>query len=74
MYLPPEVLCIAFDLTDRPTLVACATVNRSWSQVALDFIWREMPSVLPIIELLGRMEYDKAVGGWVSGPSVLVQT
>ncbi|KIO26779.1 hypothetical protein M407DRAFT_23974, partial [Tulasnella calospora MUT 4182] len=57
--LPPEVLYIIFallqdSLKDR---AAAALVCRSWSDAALDELWRSLPSFLPLLKLLGPFSY-----------------
>ncbi|KAG8897562.1 hypothetical protein FRC01_011288 [Tulasnella sp. 417] len=64
--LPVEVLYIIFGLLqDSPKdWATAALVCRSWSDPALDELWRSLPSFLPLLKLvgpyLGRLPLDPA--------------
>ncbi|KAG9012948.1 hypothetical protein FRB90_006430 [Tulasnella sp. 427] len=37
-------------------------VSSTWMEPALDGLWRALPSLFPLLELLGPLEYDEALG------------
>ncbi|KAG8880774.1 hypothetical protein FRB97_000439 [Tulasnella sp. 331] len=48
----PEVLDHIFDLSGPSSKAAAAGVCQLWSSRALDRLWVEMPSILPLLELI----------------------
>ena len=66
----PETLEQVFSILPKPSQFQCALVCHAWSPIALDVLWREMPSYLPLLELISPLtclSSDK----WVSEPSIL---
>lgn len=60
----PEVLRTIFTLSNRPTCAAAALVCSVWKELAVDVLWRHLPSMLPLLELMGPLAYSGG-GGWV---------
>ncbi|KAH8109617.1 hypothetical protein DFH11DRAFT_1730892 [Phellopilus nigrolimitatus] len=50
-----ELLDVIFDFATRDTKARCARVCKSWSNVALDSLWKSMDSVRPALSLLSPM-------------------
>ncbi|KAG8945177.1 hypothetical protein FRC04_001156 [Tulasnella sp. 424] len=48
----PELLLAVFSNVERKHLTAVARVCQKWSTLALDFIWRDLDSVVPLVELI----------------------
>lgn len=44
-----------------------ARISKDWSAEALDFLWRDLPSILPLFALLGNLAIRSKV--WVSHAS-----
>ncbi|KIO18643.1 hypothetical protein M407DRAFT_246431 [Tulasnella calospora MUT 4182] len=74
--LPAEMLLWIFDniqtttangLTHRreSDLASSALVCKLWNEVATECLWRELPSALCLLRLLGEMTYEEP-DGWVS--------
>ncbi|KAG9024645.1 hypothetical protein FS837_005246, partial [Tulasnella sp. UAMH 9824] len=60
----PPALCISeilnevfYLLPKRADAAAAATVCRTWTSVALNIVWQDLPSVFPLLELLGPLTY-----------------
>ncbi|KIO26785.1 hypothetical protein M407DRAFT_23981 [Tulasnella calospora MUT 4182] len=53
--IPPEVMSMIFAMSDKPTCAAACLVCRRWSGAAMDELWRSLPSLLPLFELLGPL-------------------
>lgn len=58
-----DILTIVFNFVDKGQLPSCARVNKAWRDPALDELWKELPSVFPLFELLGSLIHEN--GGWV---------
>lgn len=52
----------------RRTLASCALVCKAWEEVATECLWRDLPSALCLLGILGSLTYRKDVNdkGWVS--------
>ncbi|KAJ7719094.1 hypothetical protein DFH07DRAFT_947188 [Mycena maculata] len=48
----PELRQLIFSMAEKGDLAACAQVCTTWTKDALDIVWRELPSPLPIIRLV----------------------
>lgn len=50
------------------TLASCALVCHTWEEFATECLWRDLPSALCLLEVLGPLTYRKKVDdkGWVS--------
>lgn len=65
----PEVLVLVINELDRHSVVQAVLTCRSWSDIALDALWRDLPSPAPLVGLLGPMgwfEGGDVSRGWVS--------
>lgn len=62
-----ELVAAILDLVDPPTLAACARVCQSWKEPALDRLWRDMTSPVPLMEVLSPLHGSKVNGktSWV---------
>lgn len=58
--IAPELLDWILELEGRtrPTMHACAFVNRHWSHRALAALWRDLPSIKPVLKLYGPLTYN----------------
>lgn len=54
--LPIELLSKIFEKSDQKDCAAAAIVCRQWSNAALDELWRSLPSLMPLLNLLGPIE------------------
>ncbi|KAG9050186.1 hypothetical protein FS837_007084 [Tulasnella sp. UAMH 9824] len=54
--LPIELLSKIFEKSDKKGCAAAAIVCRRWSNAALDELWRSLPSLMPLLNLLGPIE------------------
>ncbi|KAG8919997.1 hypothetical protein FRC01_000983 [Tulasnella sp. 417] len=52
----PELLDGVLSFATLPTLASCAVVCQRWSQVALDRLWKQLDSILPLLELVTSLE------------------
>lgn len=52
----PELLANVLSFATQSTLASCALACKSWSDVALDILWRNLDSVFPLLEMLVGME------------------
>ncbi|KAG8944659.1 hypothetical protein FRC04_001623 [Tulasnella sp. 424] len=52
----PELLANVLSFATQSTLASCALACKSWSDVALDVLWRNLDSVFPLLEMLMGME------------------
>lgn len=52
----PELLSTVFSLAEAPELATSARVCKKWSGLALDELWRDLESVLPLLDLLVDLE------------------
>ncbi|KAG8968655.1 hypothetical protein FRC05_001461 [Tulasnella sp. 425] len=48
----PELLANVLSFATESTLVSCAVVCKPWSDIALDYLWRDLDSVFPLLELV----------------------
>lgn len=48
----PDILQVLFEVTDSRELARCACVCRRWSSLALDSLWKNLPSIMPLFKLL----------------------
>lgn len=53
--LSPEILNRIFNYAALSECVNAAQVCRHWSATALDRVWRQLDSVVPLLKLLGPM-------------------
>ncbi|KAI5119249.1 hypothetical protein M0805_008800 [Coniferiporia weirii] len=51
----PEILDLIFSHNHPSQNIRCARVNRSWSNVALDYVWRENPPLKALFQLLAPL-------------------
>lgn len=51
----PELLGYIFIYLDRKSLAAAARTNKFWSEHALDVLWKHLPTVTPILELMSPL-------------------
>lgn len=51
----PEIIDNILDLATSGSRVQAARVCQNWSSSSLDRIWRELPSILPLLELLSPL-------------------
>ncbi|KAG8988974.1 hypothetical protein FRB90_002462 [Tulasnella sp. 427] len=59
----PEILSEIFDhLPNRADAASAATVCRTWTSIALNRVWQDLPSVFPLLELLGPLMYVDSRG------------
>lgn len=56
----PEVLLEIFAASDNPTRAVSARVCRSWSNLALDVLWRDMSSPIPLLQVLSPLQPKQA--------------
>lgn len=50
-----ELLDVIFSFVDKPQLLNCALVSKTWSGPALDKIWAEVDDILDLFRSLGPM-------------------
>ncbi|KAG8910825.1 hypothetical protein FRC01_006107, partial [Tulasnella sp. 417] len=50
--LPPELLLAVFSYAEQRELAAAARVCQKWSTLALDALWKDLDSVVPLVELV----------------------
>lgn len=61
----PELLLAIFSNVEREHLTATARVCQKWSTLALGFIWRDLDSVVPLVELVVPLKcVDEFSGSW----------
>lgn len=59
----PEVLALILShLLDRGFLLRAALTCRTWKDPALDQLWRDLESPLPLMKLLGSVRVDDNAG------------
>ncbi|KAJ7100697.1 hypothetical protein B0H15DRAFT_817036, partial [Mycena belliarum] len=59
-----ELRRLIFSFGERRDIAVCARVSRIWTEDALDVVWRDLSSPLPLLGILG----DDALQGRISGP------
>ncbi|KAJ7100709.1 hypothetical protein B0H15DRAFT_817059 [Mycena belliarum] len=59
-----ELRRLIFSFGERRDIAVCARVSSTWTEDALDVVWRDLPSPLPLLGILG----DDALQGRISGP------
>ncbi|KAG8909988.1 hypothetical protein FRC01_006612 [Tulasnella sp. 417] len=52
-----EILRLIFQFTEQASLSRAARVSRAWSNIALDELWRSLPSIFPLLKLLAPLEW-----------------
>lgn len=52
----PELLASVLSFATQSTLASCAVVCKPWSDLGLDYLWRHLDSVFPLLELVLDME------------------
>lgn len=57
-----DVLWAIFESCDRQTLGRAAQVCRSWSELALDALWKDIPGLRPVVGLLGQVTVNSELG------------
>ncbi|KAG8965350.1 hypothetical protein FRC03_000650 [Tulasnella sp. 419] len=57
-----EILIYIFNEAKPAALVAAARVNRQWSEHALDRLWRNLESVVPLLEILAPLARSTVQG------------
>lgn len=50
----PEILAEVFEGLPPSSKAAAACVCRQWSEIVLDKLWRDLDSVIPLFNLVGR--------------------
>ncbi|KAG9019514.1 hypothetical protein FRB90_001176 [Tulasnella sp. 427] len=55
-----EILGNILRYAQKPDQARAARVSSLWCDVALDWVWRDIPSVLPLLRLLARLEETNA--------------
>ncbi|KAG8915524.1 hypothetical protein FRC01_003627, partial [Tulasnella sp. 417] len=53
--IPPEVMSMIFAMSNKLTCAAACLVCRRWSGAAIDELWRSLPSLRPLFQLLGPL-------------------
>lgn len=64
----PEVLDVVLGYSSNGTLAVCTRVCSSWSSPSLDRLWRDMESIVPILELISPLRLVEKEDGsqqWV---------
>lgn len=52
-----RILRLIFQFADQASLSSAARVSRAWSEIALDQLWRSLPSIFPLIKLLAPLNW-----------------
>ncbi|KAL5480629.1 hypothetical protein ACEPAI_1900 [Sanghuangporus weigelae] len=70
----PELTSLIFDHLNKPALISCALVCKSWNELALDKLWKELDSLVPLISLLtplkkseddsSMLEFTRPIRAW----------
>ncbi|KIO32348.1 hypothetical protein M407DRAFT_4540 [Tulasnella calospora MUT 4182] len=60
----PELLLTIFSFADKGTLLASARVCQTWSPQALDYLWRDLDSVVPLLQLICPTAQSGSHGSW----------
>ncbi|KIO26783.1 hypothetical protein M407DRAFT_23978, partial [Tulasnella calospora MUT 4182] len=55
--IPLEVMRMIFAMSDKRVCAAAALVCRQWCSIALDELWRSLPSLPPLFKVLGPLVY-----------------
>ncbi|KAG8985227.1 hypothetical protein FRB93_005929 [Tulasnella sp. JGI-2019a] len=55
----PEIMMEVMALSSQSTRVASARVCHLWSELAINEIWCRLDSIIPLLELLAPIKYDK---------------
>lgn len=65
-FLIPEILDCVFRLLRAPEQARVALVCRSWSELALDNLWRyRLTSAIPLLKILVPLRLDEERHSWV---------
>ncbi len=62
----PEIVLIILSSLPAADAIHAASVCRLWSDLAADSIWRTLPSLAPLLNILAPMEYEADKAQWVS--------
>lgn len=64
----PELVLAFLKTLDRKSLLRAALTCRAWKEPALDTLWKDLPSLYPLIQVLSpiaqRVNGSKSLG-WV---------
>ncbi|KAG9037369.1 hypothetical protein FS837_001447, partial [Tulasnella sp. UAMH 9824] len=52
----PELLSMVFSLSVEPELAISACVRKTWSDPALDELWKDLDNVFPLLQLVLDLE------------------
>ncbi|KAG8961247.1 hypothetical protein FRC00_012868, partial [Tulasnella sp. 408] len=52
-----EILRLIFKFAEKAPLSRAARVSRAWSDIALQELWRSLPSIFPLLRLLAPLEW-----------------
>lgn len=62
-----DVWALVFEYCGPRDLASTVLVRREWTDTALRVLWRELPSLVPLLKLLGEMTRSNVGKGcWVS--------
>lgn len=67
----PELVDLILGFASKPSLYNCLFVCKAYSNIAKKHIWRDLPSAIPLLKLLGPIvtfdQFGYAIS-WVSRP------
>lgn len=61
---------MVFSFSEAPELARSAVVCKNWSDIALDELWRDLESVLPLLNLLGHLDLVQTTDSYAGGLQV----
>lgn len=62
----PELVILTINDLAVEDLHSASLVCRTWSEIALDHLWRTAVSLAPLLNTLASMQYSKEESNWVS--------
>lgn len=62
----PEVLSTIVDHADSKTQTSAARASKLWSEAALNSLWRDLDSIMPLLKLLAPLRRIPYPSMWVS--------
>lgn len=66
----PELVAAIIRCVPQASLPSVARISRSWSEVALNRIWKNLPALLYLARVVHPLEYSSTTEHWVGAMSL----
>lgn len=63
LFMLPEILRVILSFAPEESCASAARVSSIWRDIALDWLWRDLPNVFPLLRLFDDLKWTEQ--GWV---------